>query len=392
MTSVGRLLTQPAAYAAMANAVNPYGDGQAADRAVAAIAHHFGLGPAAGRIRQHARADRRPRLPRVDGGVKHAEPARAHEPQATHERQGRVNKNMHHRRLRTRLLAAVAVCAAIPLALSAIPLALSAVPASAAPRQAAASTTPGARTPLSTDRTPALPAPPKPPAGLPKQAVGYQAPTALVSGSARQAIIDARQGAHLTAAASASAPAAVTAAASASAPAAATAAALVTPSQARTWGGSGSATTLVALRHHRHLGLARSRCTPWAAGNLASHFGKVTAEPVANYVSGQVNNYTATIYLGSTYNEPVPAAFLNDVLSTTHPVIWSGSNIWQLTGTEGSTADTAFKAVYGWDPSNSYFDTTDNPVDRVSTRARRSAATPATAPTSSPPTSPPPRW
>jgi len=43
--TVGRLLTDPAAYAAMANAVNPYGDGQAAQRAVAALAHHFRLGP-----------------------------------------------------------------------------------------------------------------------------------------------------------------------------------------------------------------------------------------------------------------------------------------------------------------------------------------------------------
>ena len=43
--AVGRLLTDPAAYAAMANAVNPYGDGRAAQRAVAALAHHFGLGP-----------------------------------------------------------------------------------------------------------------------------------------------------------------------------------------------------------------------------------------------------------------------------------------------------------------------------------------------------------
>ena len=43
--TVGRLLTDPAAYAAMANAVNPYGDGQAAQRAVAALAHHFHLGP-----------------------------------------------------------------------------------------------------------------------------------------------------------------------------------------------------------------------------------------------------------------------------------------------------------------------------------------------------------
>ncbi len=44
--SVGKLLTDPDAYAAMANAVNPYGDGQAAQRAVDALAHHFQLGPA----------------------------------------------------------------------------------------------------------------------------------------------------------------------------------------------------------------------------------------------------------------------------------------------------------------------------------------------------------
>ena len=98
-----------------------------------------------------------------------------------------------------------------------------------------------------------------------------------------------------------------------------------------------------------------------AAGNLASHFGQITAEPVADYVSGQVNDYTATIYLGSTYDEPIPAAFLNDVLSTARPVIWAGDNIWQLTGSEGSAADTGFESVYGWDPSSSYFDSTDNP-------------------------------
>ena len=72
------------------------------------------------------------------------------------------------------------------------------------------------------------------------------------------------------------------------------------------------------------------------AGNLASHFGTVTAEPVVDYVQGQVNDYTATIYLGSTYNEPLPSSFLNDVLSTTHPVIWAGDNVWQLSGDAGS--------------------------------------------------------
>ncbi len=95
------------------------------------------------------------------------------------------------------------------------------------------------------------------------------------------------------------------------------------------------------------------------AGNLASHFGTVTAEPVVDYVQGQVNDYTATIYLGSTYNEPLPSSFLNDVLSTTHPVIWAGDNVWQLSGDAGTPADTAFQAAYGWDPSTSYFDSAD---------------------------------
>jgi UDP-N-acetylglucosamine 2-epimerase (non-hydrolysing) len=43
--TVGRLLTDPAAYTAMASAINPYGDGRAAQRAVAALAYHFRLGP-----------------------------------------------------------------------------------------------------------------------------------------------------------------------------------------------------------------------------------------------------------------------------------------------------------------------------------------------------------
>lgn len=40
------LLRDPAAYAAMANAVNPYGDGRATPRCLDAIRHYFGRGPA----------------------------------------------------------------------------------------------------------------------------------------------------------------------------------------------------------------------------------------------------------------------------------------------------------------------------------------------------------
>jgi len=45
VSAVRRLLDDELAYRQMATAVNPYGDGRAAERAVAALAHLFGLGP-----------------------------------------------------------------------------------------------------------------------------------------------------------------------------------------------------------------------------------------------------------------------------------------------------------------------------------------------------------
>jgi len=45
VAEVSRLLDDAAAYRAMAHAVNPYGDGRAAERSVQAIEHFFGLGP-----------------------------------------------------------------------------------------------------------------------------------------------------------------------------------------------------------------------------------------------------------------------------------------------------------------------------------------------------------
>jgi len=81
-----------------------------------------------------------------------------------------------------------------------------------------------------------------------------------------------------------------------------------------------------------------------AAANLASHFGPWKAEPVSAYQPGQISQYTATIYLGSTYDEPLPAAFLDDVYNATHPVIWVYDNIWQL----ANRYSTTFQAKYGW--------------------------------------------
>jgi uncharacterized protein YdaL len=77
--------------------------------------------------------------------------------------------------------------------------------------------------------------------------------------------------------------------------------------------------------------------------NLVSHFGSWTAKPVASYAPGELANYTALLYLGSTYDEPLPEAFLDDAYTTTKPVIWAYHNIWQMTARQPG-----FQAKYGW--------------------------------------------
>lgn len=79
--------------------------------------------------------------------------------------------------------------------------------------------------------------------------------------------------------------------------------------------------------------------------NLASHFGSWTAMPVVSYTTGMLNQYTACVYIGSTYDEPLPAAFLNDVYTSTKNVIWIFDNIWQLTA-----ANPGFVTKYGFAP------------------------------------------
>jgi hypothetical protein len=151
-----------------------------------------------------------------------------------------------------------------------------------------------------------------------------------------------------------------------------------TPPQARTWGAGGKSKTLVVYDSTNTWGYLGA-VYGTDAGNVAAQFGQVTAEPVVDYIAGQLNGYTATIYIGSTYDEPIPTAFLNDVLTTTRPVIWAGYNVWQLSGTRGSAANTAFISKYGWDPSTSYIDTTDDPTSvsfgtQVFTRDPRNGA------------------
>ncbi|WP_205863246.1 DUF2334 domain-containing protein [Planosporangium thailandense] len=77
--------------------------------------------------------------------------------------------------------------------------------------------------------------------------------------------------------------------------------------------------------------------------NLASHFGDWTAQPAADYSAGELASFSAVVYVGSTYDEPLPIAFLDDIAATTKPVIWMYDNIWQLTArAPGFAADHGF--------------------------------------------------
>ncbi|MFC7478927.1 DUF2334 domain-containing protein [Luedemannella flava] len=65
-----------------------------------------------------------------------------------------------------------------------------------------------------------------------------------------------------------------------------------------------------------------------------SHFNAWSAHPVSGYTAGELDAYTSVVYIGSTYDEPLPAAFLADVTTTTIPVTWMYDNIWQLTASD----------------------------------------------------------
>ena len=79
--------------------------------------------------------------------------------------------------------------------------------------------------------------------------------------------------------------------------------------------------------------------------NLVSHFGRWEARPARQYRSGDIGRFSALVYLGSTYDEPLPQTLLDDVLRTRRPVLWVQDNILQLARRAGD-----FAARYGWEP------------------------------------------
>jgi len=78
--------------------------------------------------------------------------------------------------------------------------------------------------------------------------------------------------------------------------------------------------------------------------NLLGHFNTtVTIEPVQNYTAGQIGANTATFYIGDYYNNPLPTAFMNDVMTATKTVVWFKYNLWQVAWNTAYT----FSQTYG---------------------------------------------
>jgi uncharacterized protein YdaL len=66
--------------------------------------------------------------------------------------------------------------------------------------------------------------------------------------------------------------------------------------------------------------------------NLLGHFGIVDAWAIstAEYQAGDLLDNEVTFYIGSTYEEPLPAAFVADFWVDDRPLIWMGYNLWQI--------------------------------------------------------------
>ena len=83
--------------------------------------------------------------------------------------------------------------------------------------------------------------------------------------------------------------------------------------------------------------------------NLLGHFPlESTIEPVEGYSAGEIEDYAVTFYIGDAYDNPLPEAFLSDVMATERVVCWFKYNLWQIAWDEDYYWDPAFTFRYGF--------------------------------------------
>lgn len=66
--------------------------------------------------------------------------------------------------------------------------------------------------------------------------------------------------------------------------------------------------------------------------NLLGHFPEFQqiVSPIELYEKGEIEKCRATFYLGSYFENPIPAAFFEDFAATKKPVAWFGYTVWKL--------------------------------------------------------------
>ena len=79
--------------------------------------------------------------------------------------------------------------------------------------------------------------------------------------------------------------------------------------------------------------------------NLAGRWADYDAMPVSAYKAGGVAHHDLTVYIGSSYGEALPTAFLQDVTHAQQPVLWIG---YGLTDYADATPD--FAQHFGFKP------------------------------------------
>jgi len=79
--------------------------------------------------------------------------------------------------------------------------------------------------------------------------------------------------------------------------------------------------------------------------NLAGRWADYDAMPIAAYKAGAVGQHDLTVYIGSSYGEALPAAFLQDVSNAQRPVLWIGYGL-----TDYADAAPDFAQRYGFKP------------------------------------------
>ncbi len=73
-----------------------------------------------------------------------------------------------------------------------------------------------------------------------------------------------------------------------------------------------------------------------------------TIAPVEGYTAGQMGNYKLTFYIGTVYNNILPAAFRSDVMTTTKPLVWFDYNLWEVAWTTSGYWNPAFQSRFGF--------------------------------------------